>query len=97
MLYQARVGDNVLKVVDFETKRHALRMHEKEKNPDKPADPMEEKRQRLAMRKQEKLLYVCFHVLLNLAEEPDIERKMTKRDIIGYLSGMLTRSNPFLP
>ena len=39
------------------------------------------------------LLYVCFHVLLNLAEEPDIERKMTKRDIVGLLVGMLSRQN----
>ena len=54
---------------------------------------MEEKRQRLTMRKQEKLLYVCFHVLLNLAEEPDIERKMTKRGIISYLTAILSRSN----
>ena len=35
-----------------------------------------EKRHRLVLRKQEKLLYVCFHVLLNLAEEPAIEKKM---------------------
>ena len=31
------------------------------------------------LRKQEKLLYVCFHVLLNLAEDVEIERKMAKR------------------
>ena len=76
-------------MVDFETKRHALHEHEKKKrraaDPEAKEDPTEEKRQRLVMRKQEKLLYVCFHVLLNLAEEPDIERKMTKRDIVGLL------------
>ena len=96
VLYQSRVGDNVLKVVDFETKRHALHEHEKKKkaaDPEHKQDAAEEKRHRLMMRKQEKLLYVCFHVLLNLAEEPDIERKMTKRDIVGYLVGMLTRQN----
>ena len=34
-----------------------------------------------------------FHVLLNLAEEPEIEKKMAKRGIVGYLCKMLARSN----
>ena len=45
-------------------------------------------------RKQEKLLYVCFHVLLNLAEEAEIERKMSKKGIIGHLTAVLERDNP---
>jgi len=97
VLYQSRVGENVLKVVGMEVKRYALLEHEKKKKkeqqPDAKEDPAEEKRQRGMLRKQEKLLYVCFHVLLNLAEEPDIERKMTKRDIVGYLVSMLKRQN----
>jgi len=79
VLFQSRVGDNVLRVVDFEVKRHALHEHEKKRRSaaaesgDPKDDAADEKRHRLMMRKQEKLLYVCFHVLLNLAEEPDIE------------------------
>ena len=46
---------------------------------DRAAEKEKEKRYRLVLRKQEKLLYVCFHVLLNLAEEPAIEKKMAKR------------------
>lgn len=42
---------------------------------------------------QERLLYLCFHVLLNLAEDPVVERKMKKRNIVGYLSAMLSRDN----
>ena len=38
-----------------------------------------------------------FHVLLNLAEEPEIEKKMAKRGIVGYLCKMLARSNTELP
>ena len=33
---------------------------------------------RLIVEKQEKLLFVCFHVLLNLAEDMAIEKKMVK-------------------
>ena len=32
-------------------------------------------------------------MLLNLAEEPEIEKKMAKRGIVGYLCKMLARSN----
>ena len=93
-LFQARVGDNVLKVVDLEMKRHKVREYEKVHANDPNMDPKEkEKRHRLMLRKQEKLLYVCFHVLLNLSEEPDIERKMARRGIVPSLILMLSRSN----
>jgi hypothetical protein len=35
-----------------------------------------------ASRRQEKLLYLCFYLLLNLAEDGSIERKMKKRNIV---------------
>ena len=43
--------------------------------------------------KQERLLYLCFHVLLNLAEDPHVERKMKKRNICSYLCSLLYRDN----
>ena len=97
VLYQARVGNYVLQVIELEAKRYRVREHERQKQRQAGGDPSEEKekekRHRLMLRKQEKLLYVCFHVLLNLAEEPDIERKMAKRGIVGMLTSMLSRSN----
>ena len=101
-LYQARVGNYVLSVIELENKRHRVREHERAKNnggggdPRNPEEKEKEKRYRMMVRKQEKLLYVCFHVLLNLAEEPDIERKMAKKGIVNVLVGMLNRSNPEL-
>ena len=53
----------------------------------------ERKKTKLIMRKQEKLLFVCFHVLLNLAEDVQVERKMVKRKIVQYLAAMLDRTN----
>jgi hypothetical protein len=55
----------------LENKRHRVREHERaqQRGSGDPAEDKEkEKRHRLMLRKQEKLLYVCFHVLLNLAE-----------------------------
>ena len=77
-LYQARVGMYVLSVIELENKRHKVREHERaqqQSTGNAAEDKERDKRSRLMVRKQEKLLYVCFHVLLNLAEEPDIERK----------------------
>ena len=45
------------------------------------------------IRKQDKLLFVCFHILLNLAEDVTIEKKMVKKSISGYLTAALGRSS----
>lgn len=49
-----------------------------------------------AVRKSEGLTYVCLHLLMNLAEDLDIERKMCKRGIVGLLTPLLERNNPVL-
>ena len=48
------------------------------------------------MKKQEKILFVAFHLLLNLAENLQIERKMKNRRCIYLLMAMLERNNPDL-
>jgi len=56
----------------------------------------EEKRLSVTIKKQEKVLFVTFHILLNLAEDLKIERKMKKRRIVPLLVSMLERNNPDL-
>lgn len=46
---------------------------------------------RALTRKQDKLLFVAFYILLNLAEDLSIERKMIKKSLITMLSRMLWR------
>jgi hypothetical protein len=41
-------------------------------------------------------LFVAFHLLLNLAEDLQIERKMKNRNVIQLLMTMLERNNPDL-
>ena len=43
--------------------------------------------------KQDKLLFVAFYILLNLAEDPAVEKKMVKKDLIVYLQSILTHKN----
>ena len=47
----------------------------------------------LMIAKQDKIFYVSFTVLLNMAEDPAIERKMKKRKIITLLLRMLERND----
>lgn len=56
----------------------------------------EEKRLSQTIKKQEKVLFVSFHILLNLAEDLQIERKMKARKIVTLLVSMLERNNPDL-
>lgn len=48
------------------------------------------------IRKQDQLLFVSFHILLNLAEDLSIEVKMIKKNIVKYLVTMLDRETPEL-
>lgn len=51
------------------------------------------KKMRSVTRKQDKLLTVCFHILLNLAEDTKVEKKMKKMKIIPHLIALLQRRN----
>lgn len=51
---------------------------------------------RVLNRKQEGLLFVCLSLLMNLAEDVAIERKMCKRNVVGLLVPLLERDNPAL-
>lgn len=45
------------------------------------------------IQKQDRLLYMCFYLLLNLAEDAAVERKMKRKGIVSHLLRMLERSN----
>jgi len=51
---------------------------DKRKESDKEALEREQKNFKLKVKKQEKLLYVALHLLLNLADDIGIEKKMRK-------------------
>ena len=47
----------------------------------------------LIIQKQDRMLYLCFYMLINLAEDIGVERKMRKKHIVHLLVSMLERSN----
>eukprot|EP00286_Rhodomonas_abbreviata_P029278 CAMPEP_0181300704 /NCGR_PEP_ID=MMETSP1101-20121128/7032_1 /TAXON_ID=46948 /ORGANISM="Rhodomonas abbreviata, Strain Caron Lab Isolate" /LENGTH=749 /DNA_ID=CAMNT_0023405959 /DNA_START=219 /DNA_END=2465 /DNA_ORIENTATION=+ len=89
-----KMGDMVMKVVELELKRDQHRKEElQQRSKDLSAEEREKeaKKMKITEKKQDKLLYVCFHVLLNLAEDITVERKMKKRNITPMLISMLQR------
>ena len=86
-----------MKIIDHEIKRYVLRVKEFKRKADdlenmqgmpeyeEMAEHMRKEERKLAImvKKQEKVLFVAFHLLLNLAEDLQIERKMKNRQIIA--------------
>jgi hypothetical protein len=85
-----------MKIVEHEIKRYVLRVKEYKtameamqraagtSQQHEMAEYLhkEEKKLAVMIKKQEKVLFVAFHLLLNLAEDLQIERKMKNRNII---------------
>lgn len=56
----------------------------------------EEKRLAKMICKQEKVLFVAIHLLMNLAEDLQIEKKMKNRNMVKLLCDLADRNNPDL-
>ena len=54
-------------------------------------DKIEKKNKKLLL-KQDKLLFVAFYILINLAEDISVEKKMLKKNLIDMLVSMLDRN-----
>lgn len=78
ILLDSKIGDTTMRIVDLECKRYEM-----------AADGVAAKRTFLA--RQERLLFVAFYILMNMAEDLQIEVKMVNRDIVRYLLGALGR------
>eukprot|EP00656_Telonema_subtile_P049943 TRINITY_DN6335_c0_g1_i2.p1 TRINITY_DN6335_c0_g1~~TRINITY_DN6335_c0_g1_i2.p1 ORF type:complete len:692 (-),score=245.79 TRINITY_DN6335_c0_g1_i2:174-2249(-) len=88
-----QVGDMIMKMILLEIRRHNQRKDDIAKTSDSSrAAEMQTRLVKQCMR-QERLLAVCFNVLLNVAEDVSIEKKMKKRGICSYLCQMLERTN----
>lgn len=83
-----------MKIVEHQTQRFDVRYSEfMEKDPKSKDYDKELIKLNLMIAKQDKLFYICFTVLLSMAEDPAIEKKMKKRKIISFLLRMLERND----
>lgn len=80
LLSNYRIGAITMKIIDFESKRHQLRLEEIQNKGDKYKRRLKE-----TMKKQDRMFYTGFGILLNLAQDLHIERKMVKKNILPLL------------
>lgn len=102
LLMQHQCGDVTMRVVEYESTRHQIRKEEMEKRISQLVDATAEERKQLAkdekkyrnqLNRQNKLLLVCQMMLLNLAEELVIEKKLINRKMPILLGQMLDRTH----
>lgn len=83
--------------LDYELKRRSteLTLHIAESEIKRMKDDLEKSRKKFKSltKKQEQLLRVAFYLLLNIAENTEVERKMRKKNVIGMLIKTLDRVN----
>jgi len=89
IVIENQLGDMTMRIVDLEVKRAEDRLESLHEHG--PPDEFSLRRHDAATRKQDRLFYVCFYLLLNISEDPAVERKMKKRNIVTYLCKMLER------
>ena len=109
ILISSKIGATTMQIISHENKRYALTIEERERSSksqkldsDRGGESMssmtlddDEMKFVLFLHRQEKLLYICFYVLLNLAEDLEIETKMVQLGIVKYIMKTLQRSNMF--
>ncbi|CAD8046643.1 unnamed protein product [Paramecium primaurelia] len=96
ILSEHQIGDITMKIIESQIQRFDLRYAELMEKQGQPQQLQELKKLNLMIAKQEKLFYVGFTILMNMAEDPIIENKMRKRKIITFLLRMLERNNFYL-
>ena len=103
-----RVGLLTMKVIEFEVRRAEHRNEElalrdapndaEDGDPKRPLEnskksrEREERKWKKQSKKQDKVLFVAFYILINLAEDVSVEQKMLKKGLVESLLNMLNRT-----
>ncbi|XP_031370211.1 kinesin-associated protein 3 isoform X2 [Apis dorsata] len=81
--------------LDYEIKKRSNEITITENDVKKLKEEFEKNRKKFKslIKKQEQLLRVAFYLLLNIAENMEVEKKMRKKNVIGMLIKTLDRTN----
>lgn len=94
VLLSNQVGDSTMKILEYHIDRFDLRYAEfMELNKNSKDYDKELKKLNFMIAKQDKLFYICLTILLNMAGDFNIEKKMKKRNIIHVLVRLLERND----
>lgn len=104
-LMRSQCGDVTMRVLEYESQRHQVRkedinkkirrvqeMGEMSTSEDRKQLFKDEHKYKMQLSKQNKLMHVCQLVLLDFAEDINIERKMVNRKIPRFLIQLLDRT-----
>eukprot|EP00929_Paragymnodinium_shiwhaense_P014425 TRINITY_DN12232_c0_g3_i1.p1 TRINITY_DN12232_c0_g3~~TRINITY_DN12232_c0_g3_i1.p1 ORF type:complete len:806 (-),score=209.42 TRINITY_DN12232_c0_g3_i1:268-2685(-) len=105
-LMNHQCGDVTMRVLEYESQRHSVRKQEMEaklnsmaalgdkaSGEDRRQLAKDEKKYRIQLNRQNKLIHVCVSALLNLAEGISIEKKMVNRKMPLLLVQLLDRTH----
>eukprot|EP00440_Ansanella_granifera_P028431 gb/GFBE01030895.1/.p1 GENE.gb/GFBE01030895.1/~~gb/GFBE01030895.1/.p1 ORF type:complete len:799 (+),score=213.57 gb/GFBE01030895.1/:1-2397(+) len=106
VLMQHQCGDVTMRVLEYESQRSQVRKEDMNRRlmrlndlgdqatpEDKKLFAKDEKKYRLQLIRQSKLMHICLATLLNLAEEISIEKKMVNRKMPALLANLIDRSS----
>jgi hypothetical protein len=97
ILLTQSIGDSCMNIIEFQYAKYIIRKNEiirKKLNSINQREYIrDEDKFFFLVRKQDRILRMTFTILMHLAEDPKIEFKMVKRDIVGFLIKYLDRSN----
>jgi len=91
------IGETCIKIIEYQTAKYIIRKSELEKKEEtmKKTNPgaydREVNKFLFMIRKQDRILRISFSILMNLAENQKIEKKMVKREIVSLLIKSLSR------
>ncbi|GMH56687.1 hypothetical protein TrLO_g4274 [Triparma laevis f. longispina] len=96
ILANYKVGAMTMKVVELEIKRSDHRKDEREKSiiDGEKISSSADRKDRTLSKRQDKLLFVALHLLINLAEDVSVEKKMAKKNMVKMLTQCLDRKSP---
>jgi len=98
ILFYHSIGETCLNIIEFQYAKYVIRKNEiKNKAYNTDISPKEYQKELdkflFLVRKQDRILRLAFTILMHLAEDPKVELKMVKRDIVGFLVKNLDRNN----
>jgi len=97
VLFYHSIGETCLNIVEFQYAKYIIRKNEIMNKGKADLNPKEYQKELdkflFLVRKQDRILRLAFTILMHLAEDPKVELKMVKRDIVSLLVKNLDRNN----
>ena len=96
ILANYRIGALTMKVVELELKRTRHKAEERQKAMEDMVEisKKQELKDAILARRQDKIIFVALHLLINLAEDVSVEKKMVKKNLVQMLTENLSRRTP---